>query len=68
MEATIVTWDEAKLEKGQRILMQGALMKYLRDHPDAADDDTRLIEVEYKGMEMEMTVFRKYLLAVIKDE
>jgi hypothetical protein len=68
MEATIVTWDEAKLSKGTKILIQGAIMKFIKDLPEQSDEDVRGIEVEYKGMEMEMHMFRHYLTSIITED
>jgi hypothetical protein len=68
MNAEILTWDEARPVKGTRILIQGALMKFIKDLPDKSDEDVRYIEVEYKGMDIEMAMFRNYLTAIIKDE
>lgn len=67
MDATVLTWDEVNVPKGTKILIQGALMKFIREITEKSDEDTKYIEVEYKGMEMEMTVFRKYLTAVINE-
>jgi len=67
MDATVTQWGDAKLEKGTKLLIQGAIMKFLKDVPDKSDDDVRVIEVEYKGMEMEMGQFRHYYTAVINE-
>ena len=66
MNAKVTQWGDAQLEKGTQVLIQGAIMKFLRDVPDKSDDDVRVIEVEYKGMEMEMGQFRHYFTAVIE--
>jgi hypothetical protein len=68
MNATVLKWDEVNVPKGTRILIQGALMKFIREITEKSDEDTKYIEVEYKGMEMEMTVFRKYLTAIITED
>jgi hypothetical protein len=67
MNATVVQWDDAVLNKGTKVLIQGAIMKFVQDVPDKSDEDVRFIEVEYKGMIMEMGVFRHYYTAVITD-
>lgn len=67
MDATVTKWEDAKLSKGTRILIQGALMKFVKDLPEQSDDDVRGIEVEYQGVEMEMHMFRHYLTAVINE-
>lgn len=67
MDATIVRWNEADVDKGTRILIQGAIMKFLRDNPDKSDEDVRNIEVEYKGHEIEMNVFRDYYVAIVNE-
>lgn len=67
MNAEVVKWEDAELVKGSRVLIQGALMKFIRDVPEQSDDTVRGIEVEYKGMEMEMHMFRHYYTAVIND-
>ena len=43
-------------------------MKFVKDLPEQSDEDVRGIEVEYKGMEMEMHMFRHYFTAVINEE
>jgi hypothetical protein len=68
MKATVVQWDDAKLEKGTKVLVQGALMNFLKDVPDKSDEDVRVIELEYKGMNMETGVFRHYYTAVIDGD
>jgi hypothetical protein len=68
MNATVTKWEDAKLSKGTRVLIQGALMKFVKDLPEQSDEDVRGIEVEYKGMEMEMHMFRHYFTAVINEE
>lgn len=67
MNATVLKWDEVDVPKGTKLLIQGTLMKFLKFVPEKSDDDVRHLEVEYKGMEMEMKVFRKYLTAVINE-
>jgi hypothetical protein len=67
MNATVTQWGDAQLQKGTKVLIQGAIMQFLKDIPEKSDDDVRVIEVEYKGMEMEMGQFRHYYTAVIHD-
>jgi hypothetical protein len=65
MQAEVVNW--AEVQPGSTVVVQGTLMKYLRDREeqDEGIPETRFIIVEFQGMEMEMGVFNEYLVAVI---
>lgn len=64
MRAEIISWGE--VPPGSRVLIQGTIMKFLREL--ASDEDARRIEVKYKGMDMEMTVLRNDYTAVVTDD
>lgn len=64
VKAEILPWDEVR--PGGRVLIQGVLMKFLREL--WSDEHARRIEVEYRGMDMEMTVLRNDYTAVVTDD
>ena len=67
MKATVLKWEDIEFKPGMRLLIQGAIMKFLKESTPDGEAEVRNIEVESRGMEMEMAVFNHYYTAVIDE-
>jgi hypothetical protein len=68
MKATVMRWDE--VEPGSTVVMQGTLMKFLREADSTKVEqlpELRALVLEFEGHEMYSGVYNEWLVAVVDD-
>lgn len=66
MKATVMQWADVK--PGATVVMQGTLMKFLREEDKVEQvPQLRALVLEFEGNEMYSGVYNDWLVAVIDD-
>jgi hypothetical protein len=65
VKAIIITWDKVNI--GDTVLTQGALMTVTGEDPARSDEQVRVLTLNYQENEMTVGAIRDWLTAVVEQ-